>query len=142
MQRRTFVMLLGGAAGWPLSARAQQKAMPVVGYLFSGASNEQNIIAFREGLGKAGYVEGRNVGFEFRMAGGSYDRLPALAADLVDRKVDVIVAVSGPSALAAKAATKTIPVVFLGGDDPVAAGLIDSLSHPGGNLTGVSFLVV
>ncbi len=128
----------------PAGVAAQQKPMPVIGYLWTASAEtaEPNLVAFRRGLGEAGFVEGRNLAIEYRMADGNYDRLPEMAADLVARNVAVIVAVSQPAALAAKAATATIPVVFLGGDDPVAAGLISSLGHPGGNLTGVSFLLV
>jgi putative ABC transport system substrate-binding protein len=145
MKRRDLIAGVGGAAiTWTSAARGQQKAMPVIGYLWTATAEaaEQNLVAFRRGLGEAGYVEGRNVSIEYRMANGSYDRLPALAADLVDRNVDLIAAISGPSAVAAKAATATIPVIFISADDPVETGLIASLGRPGGNLTGVSFLLV
>jgi putative ABC transport system substrate-binding protein len=144
MNRRELMLLLGGAMTTARALRAQQKAMPVIGYLVSGSpgTGEANVAAFRQGLGETGYVEGKNVAIEYRWAEGSYDRLPALAANLVDLdKVDVIVA-GGAAVLAAKSATSTIPVVFLGGGaDPVADGLVASLARPGGNLTGFSILV-
>jgi ABC-type uncharacterized transport system substrate-binding protein len=145
MQRRRFITLIGGAASWPLVARAQQKAMPVIGYL-SATSPEPAAPfqpAFREGLSETGYVATKNVMIEYRWAGNRFDRLPSLAAELVSRQVDLIVTAGGPaSALAAKNATSTIPILFSAVGDPIAAGLVSSLAHPGGNVTGFSILVV
>jgi putative ABC transport system substrate-binding protein len=140
MRRRELVLVLGGAMMVSHALRAQQKAMPVVGFLGSGSPGP-TVAAFSEGLSKAGYVEGQNVAIEYRWAEGHYDRLPALAADLVSRNVDVIAAITTASALAAKTATSTIPIVFAIGGDPVELGLVASLARSGGNLTGVSILI-
>jgi len=143
MKRRAFLRTLGGSLlAAPLAARAQPKAVPVIGVLSTSAASTASgpiMDAFRRGLSEAGYVEGQNVAIEYRWVEGNYDRLPASAADLVSRKVDLIVATSPPAALAAKSATSTIPIVFRGGADPVGAGLVANLARPGGNLTGVSF---
>jgi putative tryptophan/tyrosine transport system substrate-binding protein len=144
MKRREIIALLGGAvASWSLPARAQQK-MPVIGLLGSASSHDYApmIAAFRKSLGEAGFIEGQNVKIEYVWADDQYDRLPALAADLVRREVNVIVAASTPAALALKPATATIPIVFAIGGDPVRSGLVDSLSRPGGNLTGAAHINV
>lgn len=145
MMRRNIIALVGGAAAWRLPAHAQQAGMPVIGYLGSESPGPyaSRLSAFRKGLAETGYAEGRNVAVEFRWAEGQYRRLPALAMDLVSRRVTVIVAPGGAEvALAAKSATATIPIVFEMGGDPIALGVVGSLSRPGGNLTGVSSLSV
>jgi putative ABC transport system substrate-binding protein len=143
MKRREFITLLGGAAAWPLAARAQQPALPVIGFLVSGSAEgyADSMAGIRQGLSASGYFEGRTVAIEYRFADEHFDRLPALAADLVRQRVAVIFATGSVlPALAAKAATTTIPIVFANGSDPVALGLVTSLNRPGGNATGVSLL--
>src|SRR5262245_62656497 len=141
MRRREFSTLLGAAAAWPLTARSQQSAMPVIGFLSSLAPSDLGLVVpgFYQGLNGVGFIEGRNIAIEYRWAQGDYQRLPALSTELVNRRVSVLAAISGtPAAMAAKAATTTVPIVFAIGGDPVAPGIVARLSHPGGTVTGVS----
>src|ERR1700748_322523 len=144
MKRREFIALLGGTAAWPLAARAQQAPTAVIGFLGLTSQSEWGkfVLALNNGLAETGYVEGRNLRIEYRWADGHYERLPAMAADLVRRKGDVIVTIAPPATLAAKAATTTIPIVFFMGSDPVQHGVDASLNRPGGNINGVNALAI
>src|SRR5262249_25548461 len=141
VRRREFITVLGGVAASPLAARAQQQAIPVVAFLDAAPleTDVRGLAEFRKGLGEIGYIEGQNVMIEYRSAEGQADRLPALAADMVQRRVAVIATMANNAAVAAKATTTTIPIVFTVGGDPIKMGLVHSLNRPGGNITGVSF---
>ena len=144
MTRRKFITLFGGAAAaWPIAARGQQATMPVIGFLssVSEAQTRHMVAAFQRGLGETGYVDGRNVAIDYRFADGQYDRLPAIAGEMVGRQVSLILTAGPPAALAAKVATTTIPIVFIVGLDPVRAGLVTSFNRPGGNLTGMVLIL-
>jgi putative ABC transport system substrate-binding protein len=143
MRRREFIALMGASVAWPFAAQGQQPAMPVIGLLINASPGPYApmMAAFRQGLGEAGYVDGKNVAIEYRWAEDQVDRLPALATDLVRQQVAVIAAAGPPAAQAAKAATTTVPIVFLVGTDPIKSGLVTSLNRPEGNLTGIGFLV-
>jgi putative ABC transport system substrate-binding protein len=140
IRRREFITLLGGTAAWPLALIAQQPSLPVIGYVASGFAAPANVAAFRRGLAEAGIIEGRNATLEIRNASNRYELLPGLLTDLIARKAVVILASGAASAVAAKAATTSIPIVFAMGEDPVSLGLVQSLNRPGGNITGVAFL--
>src|SRR4029453_7788141 len=141
MKRREFITLVGSAAAWPLAARAQQPTMALVGLLSGALVHDYQLRALRQGLKEAGYIEGRNIAIKYVSADGRFERLPELAAELVADSSAVIVAIAPPAALAAKAATAKIPIVFTAGADPVDLGLVSSLNRPDGNLTGVHFLI-
>ena len=140
MRRRQFITLLGGAAVWPRAARAQQGAMGLVGLLAGPQLGDLQLRGVREGLKEAGYIEGHNVAITYRSADGHFDRLPALAAELVADGVNLILTAAPPAAAAAKRATASVPIVFVVGGDPIISGIVSSLNHPGGNITGVTFL--